>query len=112
MTIKCFQFLALLATLLLWGVCLVNGTVKALLLAVWYGELNKGVALRRRYFGFPPVDYTIALLVAFFFYGTNDHDDGYQLFLLDAYSTLQSAYVWLYVEAARADSHRSYWILL
>ncbi|KAL0929728.1 uncharacterized protein CTRU02_215371 [Colletotrichum truncatum] len=96
-----FRLLAVIAILLLWGVSLANGTVKALLLAVFHGEINKGVPLRRSYLGFLPLDLVIALLVAFFFYGTNSHDEGYQLFLVDAYSTLQSAFVWLYMEAKR-----------
>jgi hypothetical protein len=104
-----FHFLALIATILLWGVSLANGTVKALLVAVWRGELSHGIPLRRSYLGFPPLDLLIALLVAFFFYGTNSHDEGYQLFLVDAYSTLQSAFVWIYVEAAR-PGNKPYWI--
>ncbi|KAI1136385.1 hypothetical protein F5Y05DRAFT_391157 [Hypoxylon sp. FL0543] len=96
-----FRTLAVLATFLLWGICLLNGTVKALLLAVWNGRFNDEVELKTNYTGLPLIDYPIALLVAFFFYGTNGQDHDYNLFLVDAYSTLQSAFVWLYIEASR-----------
>lgn len=97
-----FHFLALLAVFLLWGISLLNGTVKSLILGVWNGQLGEGGAgLKTDYTGFPLLDYPLALLVAFFFHGTNGHDERYQLFLLDAYSTLQSAFVWLYVETFR-----------
>ncbi|KAI0836870.1 hypothetical protein F5Y06DRAFT_272474 [Hypoxylon sp. FL0890] len=96
-----FRTLAVVATFLLWGICLLNGTVKALLLAVWNGRFNDEVELKTNYTGLPLIDYPIALLVAFFFYGTNGHDHDYNLFLVDAYSTLQSAFVWLYIEASR-----------
>ncbi|TQV96356.1 hypothetical protein IF1G_04939 [Cordyceps javanica] len=99
--INYFKLLCVIAVMLLWGVSLANGTVKALLLAVWHGELSHGIPLRRSYLGLSLLDLPISLLVAFFFYGTNSHDEGYQLFLVDAYSTLQSAFLWLYVEAAR-----------
>lgn len=108
-TILAFRLLAIAGVVLLWGVSLANGTVKALILAVWHGELSNEISLRRSYTGFAPVDLPIALLVAFFFYGTNSTDEGYQLFLIDAYSTLQSAFVWLYVEAARPGG-KPYWI--
>ncbi|KAI0892642.1 hypothetical protein F4806DRAFT_505373 [Annulohypoxylon nitens] len=94
-TIVYFQFLAILATALLWGICLANGGVKALLLAVWHGRLSDDIPLRRSYLGFPPLDYLIALLVAFFFHGTTSHHEDYHLFLVDAYSALQPAFVWL-----------------
>lgn len=107
--ILAFRLLAIAGVVLLWGVSLANGTVKALILAVWHGELSNGISLRRSYTGFAPLDLLITLLVAFFFYGTNSTDEGYQLFLIDAYSTLQSAFVWLYVEATRPGG-KSYWI--
>ena len=104
-----FRLLALAGLLLLWGVSLANGTVKALVVAVWRGQFSNGTPLRRRYLGLPPLDLLIALLVAFFFYGTNSTDEGYQLFLLDAYASLQPAFVWLYLEAARAGP-KPYWV--
>ncbi len=110
-SISYFRWLAVIATLLLWGISLLNGTVKALLLAVWTGQLGQGgIALKTDYTGFPPLDYPIALLVAFFFYGTSGYDDGYQLFVLDAYSSLQPAFVWLYVEMLRPGAGNSKWI--
>ncbi|KAJ5958026.1 uncharacterized protein N7479_005176 [Penicillium vulpinum] len=99
-----FRGLALLAALLLWGISVWNGTVKALLLAVYHGWLTDDIPLQTKYTGIPLVDLPIALLVAFFFYGTNGHTSGYQYFLLDAYSTLQSAFIWLYVESFRVDT--------
>jgi hypothetical protein len=104
-----FNTLAVLAGFLLWGISLLNGTVKALLLAVWHGELTKDVPLKTDYTGFPPLDYPIAVLVAFFYYGTNGSHEAYQLFLVDAYSTLQSAFVWLYIEMGRPGD-KSKWI--
>ncbi|RYP90069.1 hypothetical protein DL770_003808 [Monosporascus sp. CRB-9-2] len=104
-----FRSLAVLAIFLLWGICLLNGTVKALLLAVWQGKLNESVHLKTNYTGIPLIDYPIAILVAFFFYGTNGHDEGYNLFLVDAYSTLQSAFVWLFIETIRPGK-KSKWI--
>jgi hypothetical protein len=96
-----FRGLAVLAIGLLWGVSMWNGTVTALILAVWHGQLSDSIPLKTKYTGIFPVDFLLSLLVAFFFYGTNGHDPAYQHFLLDAYSTLQSAFVWLYIESAR-----------
>lgn len=96
-----FRSLAVLAIGLLWGVSLWNGTVKALILAVWHGQLTDGTPLKTDYTGILPIDFLVSLLVAFFFYGTNGHDSDYQYFLLDAYATLQSAFIWLYIESAR-----------
>ncbi|KAI9370401.1 hypothetical protein BJX61DRAFT_535657 [Aspergillus egyptiacus] len=105
-----FHGLAFLATLLLWGISAWNGTVKALIVAVYHGQFPDGTPLQTRYTGIPLVDLPIALLVAFFFYGTNGSVAGYQLFLLNAYSTLQSAFVWLYVESFRQSSTKPKWI--
>ncbi|KAL1639409.1 hypothetical protein SLS58_007990 [Diplodia intermedia] len=99
-----FLILASLAAVLLWGVSLWNGTVVELFAAVLRGHFEDGTPLRTRYTGMFLVDFPVSLLVAFFFYGTNGSDPGYQLFLIDAYSTLQSAFVWLYVESARMES--------
>ncbi|GFF55468.1 levodione reductase [Aspergillus lentulus] len=104
-----FHGLALVATLLLWGLSAWNGTVKALILAVYHAKLADGTPLQTRYTGIQLIDVPIALLVAFFFYGTNGSVPGYQLFLLDAYSTLQSAFIWLYVESFR-QSEKPRWI--
>ncbi|OJD30960.1 flavin-binding monooxygenase-like family protein [Diplodia corticola] len=99
-----FLILASLAAVLLWGVSLWNGTVAELFAAVLRGHFEDGTPLRTRYTGIFLVDFPVSLLVAFFFYGTNGSDPGYQLFLIDAYSTLQPAFVWLYVESARMES--------
>ncbi|KAK2624710.1 hypothetical protein QTJ16_005903 [Diplocarpon rosae] len=101
-----FHSLALLAFILLWAMSVVNGTVKELLLGVWHGRLAEGgVALQTRYTGLSLLDYPLAILVAFFFHGTSGHDEGFQLFLFDAYSTLQSAFVWLYAESLRPGNN-------
>ncbi|KAI0169554.1 hypothetical protein GGR52DRAFT_472431 [Hypoxylon sp. FL1284] len=102
--ISYFYFLSISAVLALWGVSLWNGTVAALIRAVWHEKLHEGLPLRTDYTGVPLIDYPIAVLVAFFYYGTSGHDEGYQLFLLDAYSALQPAFVWLYVEDCRPQS--------
>ncbi|KAK1621869.1 hypothetical protein BDP81DRAFT_466467 [Colletotrichum phormii] len=98
-----FLGLSALAVILLWGISLLNGTVTALFKAVWAAQLSPLVPLANDYTGLPLIDYPVALLVAFFFHGTNGSDEAYQLFLLDAYSTLQSAFVWIYVESFRDD---------
>lgn len=96
-----FHSLAVVALVLLWGVGWRNGTVEALLVAVRSGQFKDGTQLKTDYTGVLAIDLPISLLVAFFFSGTNGQHPGYQHFLLDAYSTLQSAFVWLYVESAR-----------
>lgn len=96
-----FLALSIIATALLWGVSLWNGTVKELVVAAWYGNFQDGMPFETNYTGFILLDFPISLLVAFFFYGTNGTDTGYQHFLIDAYSTLQSAFIWLYVESNR-----------
>ncbi|KAF7590330.1 hypothetical protein BBP40_002980 [Aspergillus hancockii] len=98
-----FLLLATAATFLLWGVSIWNGTVKELLLTAYHGRLEDGTAFHTRYTGFLPLDFPIAVLVAFFYYGTNGSHPGYQHFLIDAYSTLQVAFVWLYVEGLRLE---------
>ncbi|KAK8115728.1 hypothetical protein PG984_012230 [Apiospora sp. TS-2023a] len=98
-----FGALASVAFILLWGVSLWNGTVTAMVRAAWVGQLDGQTALRTSYTGFFPVDFVLSLLVAFFFYGTNGSHPGFQLFLVDAYATLQVAFVWLYIEGSRAQ---------
>ncbi|KXJ87199.1 hypothetical protein Micbo1qcDRAFT_124939 [Microdochium bolleyi] len=96
-----FLSLAALATFLLWGISLANGTVTQLIMASWHGALEDGTDFHTKYTGLFLLDFPISLLVAFFYFGTNGHDLAYQYFLIDAYSTLQSAFVWLYVESNR-----------
>ncbi|KAK1142960.1 hypothetical protein N8T08_007201 [Aspergillus melleus] len=98
-----FLFLATAATFLLWGVSIWNGTVKELLLTAYRGKFEDGTPFHTEYTGFQPLDFPIAVLVAFFYYGTNGSHPGYQQFLVDAYSTLQLAFVWLYVEGLRLE---------
>lgn len=97
----CYRALAALAFFLFWGILYLNGGLKALLLAAWHGRLNENVGLRNNYTGIFVIDYPLTLLVAFFHYATNGSDEPYQLLVFEAYSTLQSAFVWLYVEMAR-----------
>ena len=101
-----FLTLSVLAVGLLWGVSLWNGTVIELIKATWYGKFEDGTPLKNNYTGMFLLDFPLTLLVSFFFYGTYNSDHGYQMFLIDAYSTLQSAFVWLYVESNRRD-HKS-----
>ncbi|OOQ83529.1 hypothetical protein PEBR_34482 [Penicillium brasilianum] len=96
-----FISLSVVATLLLWGVSLWNGTVLELILTVWRGHFEDGTPFQASYTGLFLLDFPIGLLVAFFYYGTNGSHPGYQVFLIDAYSTLQSAFVWLYIESYR-----------
>ena len=97
-----FLTLSVLAVILLWGISLWNGTVKELLISAWSGSLADGTPLKNHYTGIFVLDYPLTVLVGFFFYGTNNTDRGYQHFLIDAYSTLQAAFVWLYVESERS----------
>lgn len=99
-----FYTLAVAATILLWGIALINGTVWALLKTAYQRQLPDGSPFQASYTGLRFFDFPIALLVGFFNYGTNGHDHAYQVFLLNAYATLQPAYVWLYVEAARSGA--------
>ncbi|KAL4942552.1 hypothetical protein BDV06DRAFT_235395 [Aspergillus oleicola] len=98
-----FLSLAATAVALLWGISIWNGTVKQLLLTTYYQEFEDGTPFLTSYTGFVPLDFPVAVLVAFFYYGTNGSHLGYQHFLLDAYATLQAAFVWLYVEACRPN---------
>jgi hypothetical protein len=104
-----FYTLAYVAIALLCGISLANGTVTTLILAIWRGRLPDGTPFKTVYTDIPLIDFPIGVLVAFFFYGTNGHDNGYQVFLVDAYSTLQSAFIWLYLESSRRGVRR--WII-
>ena len=97
-----FITLSVLATALLWGISLINGTVEALVVASWRGVFEDGTPFTTRYTGIFLIDFPISLLVAFFFFGTNGSVTAYQHFLIDAYSTLQVAFIWLYVESGRS----------
>ncbi|KAF2137745.1 uncharacterized protein K452DRAFT_329092 [Aplosporella prunicola CBS 121167] len=99
-----FLLLAGTACGLLWGVALWNGTVAALVTAACTGRFEDGTPLATSYTGLSAIDFPVSLLVAFFFYGTNGSHPAFQIFLVDAYATLQSAFVWLYAESSRFHS--------
>lgn len=98
-----FRLIAALGAVLLWGIMLYNGGVKAMVLAVWHGQVGDD-PLETHYTGLVLVDYPVALLVAFFFHVTSGRDRACQLMVLDGYATLQSAFVWLYAETLRPGS--------
>lgn len=101
-TVTYFKSLALLGVVLLWGTGVLNGTIRALLSSVFVtGQLTDADALKTDYTGLAILDYPVAVLVAFFYGGTKGDHRMYSLFLLDAYATLQAAYVWLYAETIR-----------
>lgn len=106
---RSFQLIFYAAVALLWGVSVLNGTIKALLLAVWHERLEDGMPLKLVYTGFPPLDYSLAVLVAFFFSGTSGQEEAFSLFLFDLYILLQLGYLWLYAEAIR-PGQKSKWI--
>ncbi|KAJ8133486.1 hypothetical protein O1611_g145 [Lasiodiplodia mahajangana] len=86
-----YRALASLSVFLLWGLYALNGGLKANLLASWNGRLNDDIALKNDYTGIFIIDYPISLLVAFFYFATDGSDEGYQLFVFEGYSTLQSS---------------------
>lgn len=106
---RSFQIFFYAAIALLWGASVLNGTIKALLLAVWHGRLEDGTPLKLVYTGLPPLDYPLAVLVAFFFSGTSGQEEAFSLFLFDLYILLQLGYLWLYAEAIR-PGEKSKWI--
>ncbi|KAI0911234.1 hypothetical protein F4823DRAFT_586427 [Ustulina deusta] len=99
-----FRALAFVACFLLWGFYTFNGTTKANLLAPLNGKLNEAISLKTDYTGIFIIDYPIALLVTFFYFGTNGSDEGFQLLVFEGYSTLQSSFVWVYAEMMRPGS--------
>lgn len=99
-----YRALAILAVLLLWGPYVLNGGLKANLLAPLKGKLNEDITFKTDYTGIFILDYPIALLVAFFYFATDGSDEGYQLVVFEGYSTLQSSFVWLYAESMRPGS--------
>ncbi|KAI0095844.1 hypothetical protein GGR51DRAFT_544556 [Nemania sp. FL0031] len=99
-----YRALASLSVFLLWGFYALNGGLKANLLAPWNGRLNDEIALKNDYTGIFVIDYPIGLLVAFFYFATDGSDEGFQLFVFEGYSTLQSSFVWLYAEMMRSGS--------
>lgn len=96
-----FRVLSYVAGSLLWGFSVLNGSATDLVVAAWTGKLNDGSPLKTSYTGLPFVDLPIAVLVAFFCPGTDGHDDGFQLFVVEAFSAFAVGFVWLSVEASR-----------
>ena len=106
MSLSQFYFLTLtiISIVLLWGVSLGNGTVKEMFRAVHSGLIGDETPLKTNYTNLHVIDFPLSLLISFFFEGTRGAELGYQLFLVDAYATLQPAFVWLYVESNRAGA--------
>ncbi|KAH6844704.1 hypothetical protein B0I37DRAFT_433233 [Chaetomium sp. MPI-CAGE-AT-0009] len=96
-----FRILSYVAGSLLWGFSVLNGSATDLVLAAWTGKLNDGSPLKTSYTGLPFLDIPIAVLVAFFCPGTNGHDEGFQLFVVEAFSAFAVGFVWLHVESTR-----------
>ncbi|KAJ5817290.1 hypothetical protein N7447_009523 [Penicillium robsamsonii] len=101
-----YQALLAAAIVLLWGVMAWNGTIVALVTAAWTGVLDDGKALHTTYTGIFLLDFPISVLVAFFFAATDGSHPDYQLFVMDAYSILQPAFVWLYADQLRLSSQQ------
>ncbi|KAI1357814.1 hypothetical protein F5Y08DRAFT_138843 [Xylaria arbuscula] len=96
-----FRALSIIAFLLLWGFYALNGGLVANVLAPLNGKLNEDISLKTDYTGIFIIDYPISLLIAFFHFGTNGSDEGFQLLVFEGYSTLESSFVWVYAEMMR-----------
>ncbi|KAH9209738.1 hypothetical protein DL95DRAFT_449187 [Leptodontidium sp. 2 PMI_412] len=96
-----FLSLAIAAGILLWLPMMFNGSFKALLVAPLTGHLSNTIELKTKYTGFFPLDYFVGIMVGFFYPATSAQDEGYQYFVLDAYSTFACGFVWLHTEASR-----------
>lgn len=96
-----FLALSALGFALLWPVMVYNGTLIALLRAAWNGAFADGRPLRTTYICFPPVDFAISVLVAFFDDQIDGNDDGTWLFMFDFQALLQTATLWVLIEASR-----------
>ncbi|KAL8283087.1 hypothetical protein RB597_010462 [Gaeumannomyces tritici] len=83
-----------------WGVMTWNGDVAALAIAAWTGKLDGGSVLTTKYTGIPGLDFGLAMLVAFFYSGTDDSDEVSSLALIDGFTSLQSLYIWMHSENA------------
>lgn len=99
-----YRIASFITVFLLWGFYAYNGGLKANLLAAWNGRLSEDIALKTDYTGIFVIDYLVSLLVAFFYFGTNGSDEGFQLMVFEGYSTLQSSFVWLLLETMRPGS--------
>ena len=101
-----FLVLGAIGFTLLWPVMLYNGTIVALLQAAWHGVYRDGQPLLRRYTYFPPLDFMISILVAFFDDQISGTDDGAWFLMLDLVATLQAASLWVLVEASRVGQRK------
>ncbi|KAK8102440.1 hypothetical protein PG984_015586 [Apiospora sp. TS-2023a] len=101
-----FRVLGAIGFTLLWPVMLYNGTLVALLQAAWTGAFRDGRPLLTTYTHFPPLDFMISILVAFFYDQINGLDDGAWLLMLDLVATLQAASLWVLVEANRGGQRK------
>jgi len=99
-------FLALSGTAgaLLWGVGTWNGSMMDLTSTAWLGRFEDGSPLYTKYTGFFPIDFPLAVLVAFFYKGTNGSDQDAQLFIVDVFASVQPALLWLAADNARPAS--------
>jgi hypothetical protein len=101
-----YRALSVLSVALLWGFYALNGGLEAFLLSSWRGRLEEDIPLSTNYTGIFLIDFPVTLLVTFFYFVTNGSDEGLQLLAFEGYATLQSTYVWLYVEMARPGSDK------
>ncbi|KAI1332740.1 hypothetical protein F5Y16DRAFT_418677 [Xylariaceae sp. FL0255] len=95
-----FRATAILAFILLWGLYALNGALKENLLAPIRGSIGD-TSLKNDYTGIFLIDYPLTVLVSFFWFGSNGSNGSFQLLVFEGYSTLESAFVWLYVESIR-----------
>ncbi|KAL2802400.1 hypothetical protein BJX63DRAFT_115353 [Aspergillus granulosus] len=96
-----FLALSLTGFTLLWLLMAYNGTLVALLKAAWTGVFADGRPLRSSYTGFFPIDFAIAVLVAFYDSQTDGQDAGTWIFIFNFLIMLQTAGVWVLVEGNR-----------
>ncbi len=99
-----FLVIGVIGFLLLWPMMLYNGTLFALLQAAWTGDFRDGQPLLTTYTRFPPLDFMISVLVAFF--DDQINVDGPWLLMLDLVATLQAASLWVLVEANRVGQRK------
>ena len=84
-----------------------NGTLVALLRAASTSSFADGSSLLTTYTRFPPVDFAISVLVAFFDPQIDGNDDGTWLFMFNFQAVLQTAALWVLVEASRKGQSES-----
>jgi len=96
-----FLALSCIAGALLWGVGTWNGAMMSLSQAAWLGRFEDGSPLQTRYTGFFPIDFPLAILVAFFDKVTNGSDPDAQLFIVDVMASVQPGLIWFAIDSAR-----------